>query len=717
MRGSPALERRPRFPASRWVAMGVAIAAIAALALSAPVRAAETQWWVVDSAADLSKAEARGVVVDPDGVMSLGPELRSWTADSLSVIWAIARLADGSIAVAGDRGRVDRWTEKEGLKPWVRLPAGQVLSLAASGEGLLAGTGPEGTIYRVSARGDTALLLRTGERYVWGLAPAAGGDWYAATGTKGRLLRISGGKARVVLDTDESNLVSILADGHGGVFAGGDSKGRVFHLSADGTARTLFDASEDEIRGLALGKDGALYAAALTASAVGGDDDGERPEPVKSAVANARSTVYRIVPDSSVEAWWTSAQPMLFALVSAPEGLVAATGNRAGLYRIDRMNGATQLASLPQGQVTALAVEPSGALIAATSNPGGLWRLGPERAKRGELLSPTLDARRIAAFGRIRWHGSGAAAVRIETRSGNCDPPDTTWTPWRGAEVGEDGAVADAPPARYLQWKLVLQDARVRVSAIEAAWRERNLAPRVDDLVVAPQGQGFREGEIAPRMESVTQTLAGGQKVEYTAPAATNPKMLRDLPMWAQGLRTLQWRGSDPNGDPLEYRVDVRAAGHDQWIEIGKDLTASSFTWDTRGLPDGRYRVRVTATDRPGNAIGEERTGEAVSEEFVVDNTPPRIERFEARGDRDGVAFSGEAADDANIITRVEVSLDDDEWRVVTPDGGLADAKRVRFHGRWPDVKPGAHTFSVRAVDGGGNPVLSSSHLTIAPAR
>jgi hypothetical protein len=695
----------------------LALVGLAALAPLRPARAAETQWWVVDSAGDLSKAEARGIVVDPEGVMSLGPELRSWNADTLSVIWAIARLADGAIAVAGDRGRVDRWTEKDGLKPWVRLPVGQVLSLAAAGDGVLAGTGPEGAIYRVSARGDTALVLRTGERYVWGLAPAGGGDWYAATGTRGRLLRVAAGKARVVLDTDESNLVSILADGHGGVYAGGDSKGRVFHLAAGGAARTLFDAGEDEIRGLAIGRDGALYAAALSASAVGGDDDGERPEPVKSSVANARSTVYRIVPDSSVEAWWTSAQPMVFALAGGPEGLVAATGNRAALYRIDRMNGATQLVALPQGQVTALAVEPSGALIAATSNPGALWRVGPERAKRGELISPALDARRIAQFGRVRWHGRGAATVRIETRSGNCDPPDTTWTAWSGGDVGDDGAPSESPPARYLQWKLVLHEAGVRVSSIEAAWRERNLAPRVEDLVVAPQGQGFREGELAPRVESVTQSLPGGQKVEYTAPSGTTPKALRDLPMWAQGLRTLQWRGSDPNGDPLEYRVDVRAAGHEQWIEIGKDLTSSSFTWDTRGLPDGRYRVRVTATDRPGNAVGEERTGEAVSEEFIIDNTPPRIEHFEAKADRDGVAFSGEAADDANIVTRVEVSLDDDEWRVVAPDGGLADARRVRFHGRWPDVKPGAHTFSVRAVDGGGNPVVSATHLMIAPTR
>src|SRR5258708_5541326 len=107
----------------------LAVALLALLAAGA-VRAAETEWWVTDSASDLVKAESRGVLVDPDGVVSVGPALREWKSDSIGVIWAIAPLADGSIAVAGDRGRVDRWTEKDGLRPWASLGTGQVLALA-----------------------------------------------------------------------------------------------------------------------------------------------------------------------------------------------------------------------------------------------------------------------------------------------------------------------------------------------------------------------------------------------------------------------------------------------------------------------------------------------------------------------------------------------------------------------------------------------------------
>ena len=619
------------------------------LAEAGRARAAETQWWITDSASNHAKSETRGLVVSPEGVIELGPRSEQSRDDSLTVVWAIAVLGDGSVALAGDHGRVDRWSEKGGIKPWIRLPVGQVLAIAASGDGVVAGTGPEGLIYRIGARGDTALLARTGERYVWGLASAPGGAWFAATGTHGKLLRIAGKEMRVLLDSDESNLLSLIPDGRGGVFAGGDSHGRVFQVTADGAARTVYDAAEDEVRGLALGGDGALYAAAL--------------------------------------------------------------------YRLERPGGATQILAAPQGQVTALAVGRDGRVFAATSNPAALWRLGPERAERGDLISPTLDARRIARFGHIRWRGEGGGRVVLETRSGNTDPPDTTWSPWRGGPVPADGARVQSPPARYLQWKLALQGGQPRIESVEVAWREQNLPPVVEDLVVAPQGQGFREGEMTPRSESVTQNLPGGQKVEYSLQQAASPRALRDLPMWARGLRTVQWRASDPNGDALRYEVHVRRVDEGAWIKVGDDIESTSFSWDTGALPDGRYRLRVTASDAAGNPLGEERTTEAFSEPFTVDNTPPRVTSFTARGEAGAVTIDGRAEDDTSPLSRIEVAIDDQDWRTVTPEGGLADDRSLSFRARVPKVESGDHTVSVRAVDLSGNTATRAIRVTVPAGR
>ena len=452
------------------------------------------------------------------------------------------------------------------------------------------------------------------------------------------------------MDSDESNLVSLISDGAGGVYTGGDSKGRIINVRADGAVRTVFDAPEDEVRALAIGADGALYAAALSASPVseekeeGGSEDTTptptptpSPAPTKTAVSGAKSTVYRIVPDSAASVYWSSPQPFVYGLVKSDRGMVAVTGNRAAIYLIERPNRAIQWLAAPQGQITTVAVGRGGRLFAASSNPGALWRLGPERAERGELLSPALDAKRTARFGRIRWRGEPRAShVEIHTRSGNTDDPDTTWSEWKGGAAEPEGLRIASPAARYLQWKIVLAGGNPRIESVEAAWREENLAPHIDDLVVAPQGQGFREGELLPRSESVTQSLPGGQKVEYSLNPTPTPLVLRSLPMWARGIRTVQWKGSDPNGDPLHYRIDVRTEAGGPWIKVAENLDTPTYSWDTNGLPDGRYRLRVTAADEQSNAVGEERTDEASRSRSTTRRlrSRPSAREMKARGSK-----------------------------------------------------------------------------------
>jgi len=701
--------RRNGFAVFPCAALGAAVLFASGIAL-----AADTQWWTSNEPGDYARSEARGVVVDPDGVLHAGPRVRSFPTDSLTLAWCAVQLRDGSIAVGGDRGKVLRWSEKTGWKPWADLGDGQVLALAADGDGAVAGTGPAGAVFRIGAGGDTTRIATTGERYVWGLVPAGGGTWYAATGTRGRLMKVQRGKATIVLDTEESNLVSLIADGRGGVYAGGDSRGRVYHVRADGSARTLFDAPEDEIRALALGADGTLWAAGLSVSATsedaGGGGSDEGPQPTKSALTGARAVLYRITPEGDGQPWWTAPQSLVMALAFANGALHAGTASRPGVYRIDRANGATLELSPPQGQVTAFVAGTGGALSAIASNPVAIWEVGPARAEGGELISAVQDAHRFAHFGRLRAVASGA---RFSTRSGNSDTPDTTWSLWQ--DVKEDGGIA-SPPGRFLQWKVRTTSPEARVDEVTVSWRETNQPPRIDDLSVAPQGQAFREGEMSARTESITQTLAGGQKVEYSATIG-GARPLREMPLWARGLRTLSWRGVDPNNDPLRYRVAVRAEPDGPWIEIAKDLDVSMLTWNTNTLADGRYRVKVTASDAEGNAVGEGLTAEAVSQPFTIDNTPPEVTALEAKAEAAGVRVSGAAEDRQGWLQRLDLSTDDGPWHSLSPDGGISDAPHLEFHATLTDLASGPHLVSVRAVDAAGNAATRATRVTVPPGH
>lgn len=683
-----------------------------AVMLAGSVRAAETQWWTTDTQKDHEKSESRGVLVSAEGALSLGPVAESWDADSLRTVWALVPLADGSVALAGDRGRIDRWTAGGGVRPWVRLPDGQVLSLARDGDGLVAGTGPRGLVYRVSARGDTARLAATGERYIWGIAPAARGSWWLATGTRGRLLVLEGGVTRVAWDSDAGNLTALLADGDGGVYAGGDARGRVVHARRTGELRTILDAPEDEIRALARGADGSVWAAALSSTAVSGatTDSEDGPAPMRAAVSDGRAVLHRIHPSGAGSAWWTSPQPFVFALTPSGDGVVAATGNRAGLFLVTGAQRAERWLAPPQGQVTALATGAKGELYAATSNPAALWRVGPGPARSGMLTAAPQDLRRFSRIGRLRWSGRGAA--RFSVRSGNTDIPDTTWEAW--TPLAADGRPQSPRAGRHVQWRAELSEAGSRVDAVSIATREENLPPRVDDVSVMPQAQGFREGELGPRSESVTQSLEGGQKVEYSVNFSAN-KSLRELPSWARGLRTLQWRASDPNGDPLRFQVQVRdEAEAAEWVTIGRDLSQTLHSWDTRTLPDGRYRVRVLADDAKGNAIGEELRAEAVSESFEVDNTAPVVSRLDAEPVAGGLRVTLEASDERSPLGQLLVSVDDGEWRAVAPPEGTLDQSSVRATFTLPGLAVGEHVVSVRAVDLAGNPATRAVRAKVS---
>jgi hypothetical protein len=438
-------------------------------------------------------------------------------------------------------------------------------------------------------------------------------------------------------------------------------------------------------------------------------------------VTGGRAVLYRLTSEGDASLWWTSPQPLVFALLAtgasggageagAGSGVLAATGNRAGVFRVERANAATSLLAPPQAQVTALVAGAGGVRYAVTSNPVVLWRLGPGAAEGGELLSAVMDAKRFARFGRVR--SSGAGSRTFSTRSGNADTPDTTWSRWQ--PLTGDGGIA-SPPGRCLQWKVRLGSGDARVDEVTVSYRESNQPPRIEDLQVAPQGVAFREGEMSARTESITQTLAGGQKVEYSATIG-GARPVREMPIWARGLRTLAWRGLDPNGDALRYRVAVRAEPDGPWIEIAKDLEASVLTWNTNTLGDGRYRVKVTASDSEGNAVGEALSAEAVSEPFSIDNSPPRVTSLEAAPRSPSVEITGAAEDGEGWLQRLDLAIDDGPWRLLSPEGGLADSPRLTFRTLLKDLEPGPHLLSVRAVDAAGNTATRAVRVTV-PAR
>ena len=137
------------------------------------------------------------------------------------------------------------------------------------------------------------------------------------------------------------------------------------------------------------------------------------------------------------------------------------------------------------------------------------------------------------------------------------------------------------------------------------------------------------------------------------------------------GNLDITWTAGDNDGDGLSIDLIYNTIdGVDNIIASGLENT-ESYTWDTTGVPDGEYTVRITATE-----LGSTNQDVSVStgEPVVIDNPDtPDIQVSEpAEGDTVsgnvliGWVATDQDGDDINI--NIEYSTDQDEWTTISSD-------------------------------------------------
>ena len=82
--------------------------------------------------------------------------------------------------------------------------------------------------------------------------------------------------------------------------------------------------------------------------------------------------------------------------------------------------------------------------------------------------------------------------------------------------------------------------------------------------------------------------------------------------MFQKGLQTISWKGDDEDWDRLIYSLQYRREGEATWHDLRSGLTDGIFVWDTASVADGRYIVKVLASDSPSNASDRALVGEVV---------------------------------------------------------------------------------------------------------
>jgi hypothetical protein len=138
---------------------------------------------------------------------------------------------------------------------------------------------------------------------------------------------------------------------------------------------------------------------------------------------------------------------------------------------------------------------------------------------------------------------------------------------------------------------------------------------------------------------------------------------------------TVRWSASDPNGDPLVYKVEIRGKREGAWQTLKDKLQDRFYAFDSAAFPDGEYVMRVIANDSPGNTPGDALSSSLESDSFTIDNTPPEITNISTNGG--AVRFT--AKDALSWIDKAEYSVDGGDWVLLRPQNLVTDSQVLTY--------------------------------------
>ncbi len=731
---------------------------------AAPAPAVQSAIWEVHSRSHLEGGERVGVALGSAGVATLAPELESLGETGEFYIWSVVAAADDFYVGTGNGGKIYRLTGGK-LTLHADLDEPDVLCLLWDTGVLYAGVSATGKVYRIDAAGEVSTFYETGEIYVWSIVRDREGSMIVGTGDKGRVHRVGpDGGGEVLYDSPETHIMALLPAVDGGVYAGSEGNGLIYRIGRDGDPFVVYDAAEKEIRRLVMDADGVLYAVALSGGGPGsggppvpmmiqggqpppstgtgvlatdggdaGGDSAAVPSqgaspgvpivtlelPLQAGVVPAvgmrppghpssggaggpasGSVLYRIEQDGVVLPIWRSAKAQLLALAITEDGqvLLGTGGENGGLHRVNpETEASTDLLAVDESQITTLTAVGRGGFLVGCANMAKLYLLGPGLRPEGTITSKAHDASTWAQWGRIWWEGNG---IEMATRSGNSAEPDSTWSGWRNPE-GRTGRI-DNPNARFVQWRATLSkagDRQPNLHSVALSYQQRNLKPRLSFVVLStrPGGVSNRRGNGSPSPGGQPgpqrpQAPQAGGPGAATSPGGNGP---------VHGKVSIKWGGSDANGDDLEYAVYFRGKGETRWKVLEEEIRQTSHTWDTGSVPDGRYRVRVVASDGPSNGDRGLQT-EKESEPFTIDNGAPELVGLEAKSRGDRITLTGVAIDAGSLLRKGVYVVDGGDPQPFFPEDGIFDSGREPFAIE-VEAAGGEHTVVVRLTDRAGN--------------
>ncbi len=699
---------------------------------------------------DFAEAWSINSIVVSGGTMFFGTSpnggIYRYSLNKLTKIYPLAEKNDSE-------NKLDNKEEGESVKIQEKLTNEHIFAMTTdiSGRLLVGISGKTCKLCRFDGDKMVTVYEPNEAMYIYAITLDDTGNIYLGTGPKGNIYKLDslGKKAELVYTSRDKNILSLAFGQDGFLYAGADERGLIYKINIKNKEATvLYDSDQPEIASLLFfAKSGTpsginmdtLYAAATSAQIVKtqtqfaasipeilpsgrpeilenpkdkddekNDDEKENgTSPIispeagqKLEVANIKETeppkavqgtppitrgtrprtasnLYKISKDGFVtDVFGESA--VFFCLAQKENKLLVGTGNNAQLYSIDPEQEQQSIIyeDKKATQITAITVDGDDIYL-GTANPAKIIKLGSGFAKEGTYISDLIDAGQPSQWGKLQLEADIPAGckVKVASRSGNVkDVNDPAFSSWTEPEDITGPVQLKCPLGRFCQYKLILQS------------NYGSSSPLIREIVVANTVPN-----LPPKVESVT--------------------INRILTGIKAGTVRITYIAKDDNDDNLIYKIDFRKIGRSNWIELIDDQETVTFEWDGKTVEDGKYEIRITASDERSNTSLTKLNGTRVSEPIIIDNTGPVVKKLSEmnrqENNRQFRIFTFEITDELSAIGKLEYTIDSNEnWISSIPDDLVYDTTIEHFTIAIDSEKylpKGDHVLTIKVSDSVGN--------------
>jgi hypothetical protein len=690
------------------------------------VYSATPQKWTLESFDDFIKGKFEGITVSSDGRLTLSPveeELKTPPEDFyLSML-----VTSGKIVYigTGHKGAVYRIAASGEPELYFKAPEMDVYCLAMGPDGsLYAGTSPNGKIYKITEKGKGNEFFNPHEKYIWDLMFTDEGSLLAAVGEDGGIYEITpNGEGVKVFDSEENHILCMKRISDESFIAGSGGAGLLYKISKENKASVMFESPYEEVRSIAVDDEGNIFIGTGGKVKKTGDNDlpsdlsnqatdvsitvsssEAGPQKITTSDEDQPSALYKIKVDGKVKQVWKSDKDMIYSLCwdDSKKRIVFGTGRRGGLYTLDKNEEISLLFQKDSEQVyTLFPFEKE--IYTLSNNPSEASVIQPEQRYNGEYTSRVYDTKLMSSWGSIEWRGDlpSGTVIQLQTRTGNSSQPSSTWSNWSPPYKKKNGEQILNPDARYLQFKILFKTNSGNVSPsvqkVIIFFMQHNKAPSIEKISMLPPNTVFIE------------TPSGEEKIWGLDPNSVEGKNSKKSfiegakQVQRKGYQTFIWQAADPNNDTLVYSIYIKKTEDENWRILKDKWTEEIFTFDTLSLPDGEYLIKVKASDIPSNPQERCLENEKISLSFIIDNSIPSINDFQAvrSGSKLKVRFT--VRDEYSRIKKASFFIRELGWKIIFPKDGICDSTQEVFDFSIDLPENFDDMITVKAVDEQGN--------------